>query len=160
MSNVRPHMTNHQRVGAISNAHVGREFEAEARAYFSQAEGLELQAGFAVPIGVASLKKAHSFDLGFEAPPIIVECKSHNWTETGNMPSAKMTVWNEAMYYFQLAPSSFRKVLFVLEARHPRQKETLAEYYVRLSSHLIPSGVAILEFNPLTRAGRYVHSGA
>ena len=26
----------------------------------------------------------------------------------------KITVWNESMYYFHLAPSVFRKVLFVL----------------------------------------------
>ncbi len=72
------------------------------------------------------------------------------------MPSAKVTVWNEAMYYFLLAPEHFRKILFVLEARHARQHETLAEYYTRINGHLIPRDVSILEFNPSLKSARYV----
>lgn len=72
------------------------------------------------------------------------------------MPSAKVTVWNEAMYYFHLAPDYFRKFLFVLEARHSRQSETLAEYYVRINGHLIPRGVSIIEFNPVSKVARHV----
>lgn len=149
-------MANHQRVGAISNAHAGREFEADALAYFANEEGLTLTASFSVPLGVNSLRKLHRFDLGSKEPAVLVECKSHNWTESGNMPSAKVTVWNEAMYYFLLAPDHFRKVLFVLEAHHARQPETLAEYYVRINEHLIPKDVSILEFNPISKSARYV----
>jgi hypothetical protein len=149
-------MTNHQRIGAVSNAHAGREFELDASAYFKQHEGLMLAPSFSVPVGIAERKKQHRFDLGSETPAVLVECKSHNWTDTGNMPSAIVTVWNEAMYYFHLAPAKFRKVLFVLEARHARQPNTLAEYYVRVNAHLIPRDVAILEFNATTKVGRYV----
>jgi hypothetical protein len=149
-------LTNHQRVGAVSNAHAGREFEANAREYFLREEGLDLQGGVSVEIGVGTLKKSHGYDLGSESPPVLVECKSHNWTETGNMPSAKVTVWNEAMYFFHLAPARFRKVLFVLRAQHPSKKETLAEYYIRLYSHLIPQGVAVLEYDPSSKTGRYL----
>lgn len=143
-------MTNHQRVGSISNAHAGREFESLARDYFSRVEGLDLTSNLKVEIGVGSVKKAHRFDLGCLAPPILIECKSHNWTETGNMPSAKVTVWNEAMFFFSLAPSRFRKVFFVLKAGHPSKNETLAQFYVRLYTHLIPRGVEIREFDPET----------
>ena len=87
---------------------------------------------------------------------MLVECKSHHWTVTGNMPSAKVTVWNEAMYYFHLAPANFRKVLFVLEARHPRRRETLGEYYVRTNRHLIPPDVAIIEYDAQLQTGRDV----
>ncbi len=125
-------MPNHQRLGAISNAHAGREFEHEAREYFRRKESLTLISSFTVEIGVGPDKKPHGFDLGSQNPPVLVECKSHNWTETGNMPSAKVTVWNEAMYFFHLAPLHFRKILFVLRAKHPSRKETLADYYVRL----------------------------
>jgi hypothetical protein len=149
-------MTNHQRIGAISNAHAGREFEADALAYFAEKEGLNLSPSFSVQLGVNNLRKSHRFDFGSENPAVLVECKSHNWTDTGNMPSAKVTVWNEAMYYFHLAPDNFRKILFVLEARHSRQPETLAEYYVRVNGHLIPSGVSIIEFNPVSKVARYV----
>ena len=51
---------------------------------------------------------------------------------------------------------SFKKILFVLEACHPKQKETLAEYYIRINGHLIPDGVRIFEFNPAKSQGRYV----
>ena len=149
-------MTNHQRVGSVSNAHAGREFEALARAYFSQREGLELRPDFPVRLGHASRTKSHRFDLGSEDPAILIECKSHHWTASGNMPSAKITVWNEAMYYFHLAPEHYRKVLFVLEARHSRQESTLAEFYLRTCGHLIPSGVSIVEYDPQSQGARHV----
>lgn len=153
-------MTNHQRIGAVSNAHAGREFEADALVYFAEKEGLSLSSSFTVSLGVNRLRKPHRFDFGSDEPSVLVECKSHNWTDSGNMPSAKVTVWNEAMYYFHLAPDNFRKILFVLEARHNRQPETLAEYYVRINSHLIPNGVSIIEFNPVSKVARYVKTAS
>jgi len=90
-------------------------------------------------------KKLHRFDLGSDAPPVLVECKSHTWTQGGNMPSAKMTVWNEAMYYFHLAPSMYRKILFVL--KHSRREVTLASYYLRTHGHMVPDGVEIWEYD-------------
>jgi hypothetical protein len=149
-------MTNHQRVGAVSNAHAGREFESLANAHYLGSEGWLLQPGFPVALGVGPQKKMHRFDFGSEDPPVLVECKSHNFTATGNMPSAKITVWNEAMYYFHLAPEKYRKVLFVLEARHERQRETLASCYFRNYGHLIPPGVEIVEYDLKTRAVRVV----
>ena len=62
-----------------------------------------------------------------------------------------MTVWNEAMYYFQLAPKDFRKILFVLQHYNPKKKETLVEYYSRTYAHLIPSGVEIWEYDEETK---------
>jgi len=60
------------------------------------------------------------------------------------MPSAKITVWNEAMYYFHLAPTSFRKIFFVL--KNVRRQESWAEYYLRLYRHLIPDDVEVWEY--------------
>ena len=62
------------------------------------------------------------------------------------MPSAKLTVWNEAMFYFHLAPTHYRKMFFVLLHKHEKRKESLAEYYLRLYAHLIPKDVEIWEF--------------
>jgi hypothetical protein len=152
-------VTNHQRVGAISNAHAGREFEALARTYFAACEGLHLQPNFPVHLGHPSRTKSHRFDLGSEDPAVLVECKSHNWTVSGNMPSAKVTVWNEAMYYFHLAPAHYRKILFVLHARHSSQGQSLAEYYFRTCGHLIPPGVSIVEYNPESEMVRHVTAG-
>lgn len=137
---------NFQRIGSVSNAHVGRDFEAVAKAYFHE-QGVLLGSNYSVPVGVASEKKNRQFDLGSGEPAVIVECKSHRWTTGGNVPSAKITVWNEAMYYFHLAPPRFRKVLFVLRHLSEKRGETLAQYYVRNYGHLVPSDVEILEFD-------------
>ena len=134
---------NFQRLGSTSNSHVGRDFETAAQEFFRK-EGVSLQRGYSVPIGVSG-KKERQFDLGSNNPPILVECKSHKWTTGGNVPSAKMTVWNEAMYFFHLAPKGFHKVLFVLRDFNERRRESLAEYYVRIYGHLIPDDVEILE---------------
>ena len=106
-------MTNFQRIGSISNAQVGREFETLAQEFFSR-DGLDLETNHKVPVGIQNIKKYHAFDLGTESPKVIVECKSHKWTAGNNVPSAKMTVWNEAMYYFHVAPDEYRKIFFVL----------------------------------------------
>jgi len=101
-----------QRVGSVSNSHVGADFERVALEFFSKQQ-IVLSRDFAVEIG-HTRKKRHCFDLGASDFKIIVECKSHRWTAGASIPSAKMTVWNEAMYYFHLAPQEFRKILFVL----------------------------------------------
>ena len=138
-------VNNFQRLGSTSNSQVGREFEVAAQDYFRQ-KGILLQRGHSVQIGVSSKKDRH-FDLGSDDPPVLVECKSHTWTRSGNVPSAKMTLWNEAMYLFVLAPMRFRKVLFVLRDFNEGRSESLAEYYVRNYSHLIPGDVEIWEYD-------------
>nr|HQU45351.1 hypothetical protein [Pirellulales bacterium] len=102
--------------------------------------------------------KRRRFDLGSGTPPILVECKSHRWTVTGNMPSAKVTVWNESMFYFHIAPKHFRKILFVLRDIHPKSQQSLAEYYVRNYVHLIPDDVAIVEFDELSSSAMLVRA--
>ena len=135
---------NHQRIGSNSNAHVGSDFEAIAQAYFERSEGLDLQRAFPVLLSAGSTEKWHRFDLGSENPPVLIECKSHHWTETGNVPSAKIITCNLAMYLFHLTPTRYRKVLFMLRSEHPRRSESLAQYYVRTSAHLIPPTVSLL----------------
>ncbi len=144
-------MNNFQREGSISNAHVGSSFE-KTIANFFRTQGLDLTSNYSLRLGVEKIKKHHDFDLGSHEPPIIVECKSHKWTKGGNVPSAKMTVWNEAMYYFHLAPKGYRKIFFVLKDYCMRRKKTLAEYYIETHAHLIPSDVEIWEYN--TERGR------
>jgi hypothetical protein len=130
-----------KRVGSVSNAHVGAEFENVALAFFA-AQGIKLTRNFPVEFGL-SKKKVRCFDLGTAKEKILVECKSHRWTAGARVPSAKMTVWNEAMYYFFLAPPQYRKILFVLHDK--RQGESLLAYYKRTYSHLIPDGVEFME---------------
>lgn len=135
----------HQRIGSISNAHVGSDFESVAIEYFRTID-VELQPSFSLEIGLEN-KKNHRFDLGSHEPKVIVECKSHRWTSGGKVPSAKMSVWNEAMFYFLLAPRKFRKIMFVLHDRRERTDESLLQYYLRTHHHLIPDEVEFLEFD-------------
>lgn len=67
-----------------------------------------------------------------EKNKIIVECKSHRWTKGKNVPSAKLTVWNEAMYYFNILVGNYKKIFFVTrDVRKAHNKEeSLAEYYI------------------------------
>jgi hypothetical protein len=70
---------NFQRIGSISNAHVGRDFEAAAKSIL-EAAGIAVEKNHPVEVGVGNKRKLHSFDLGSDDPPVIVECKSHRWT--------------------------------------------------------------------------------
>ncbi len=148
---------NFQRTGATSNAQVGRDFERAAARVLAD-EGITVTSDYALDIGVGKIKKAHKFDFGADNPAVIVECKSHRWTSGGNMPSAKITVWNEAMYYFKCAPSRFRKIFFVLRDVREKTGESLAEYYLKTHHHLIPTDVEVWEFDESTSMAKVVYS--
>ena len=51
------------------------------------------------------------------------------------------------MYLFYAAPTGYRKIFFVLKDYSLKRQETLAEYYIRTTSHLIPNDVEIWEFD-------------
>lgn len=138
-----------QRVGSKSNAQAGRDFEIAAKRFF-ESIGLALEEDVKIAVGVEDRKKDHSFDLGCLETNVIVECKSHKWTSGNNVPSAKLTVWNEAMYYFLTSPTKYRKIMFVLRDFSEKRGETLAEYYLRTYSHLVPSDVEFWEYNEST----------
>jgi len=137
-------MANFQRVGSISNAHVGRDFGNTVQTFFAS-KGIQFTAEFCVDIGLGSRKKVHRFDFGSLQPAVLIECKCHRWTETGKIPSAKMTVWNEAMFYFHLAPDTFRKI-FVVE-RSLRKEVSLVDHYMRCHGHLVPESVEFWEMD-------------
>jgi hypothetical protein len=144
---------NFQRIGAISNAHAGREFEEAARAFFLTT-GISLESNFEVPIGVG-IRKIHRFDLGSESPPILVECKSYTWTSGGYSPSAKIRGLNEVMLHFSVSPNHYRKILFVL--KHLRKDLSLASHYIKTQGHLIGDNVEVWEFDTDTRLATRVH---
>ena len=137
------------------NVQTGRAFEELVKAFFGR-QGLVLESNVSVPVGIGEKKKLHRFDLGCKNPPVLVECKCHVWTEGGNTPSAKLTIWNEAMLYFAATPSDYRKVLIVQKSA--RQSETLAEHYLRRFGHLIPSDVEVWEVDSISGQGRCLHA--
>ncbi|HEY4761315.1 MAG TPA: hypothetical protein VIH42_12100 [Thermoguttaceae bacterium] len=142
-------MTNFQRNGAASNTHVGRKFEACAQKFFA-AQEVPLDHPVSVDIGVDGKRKTHNFDLGNRDKRIIVECKSHTWTKSENTPSAKITTWDQAMYFFHLAPKDYRKIFFVLRHYSKKHGCTLAKYYLDKKDHLIPQDVEVWEFDEHT----------
>jgi hypothetical protein len=144
-------------MGNADNSAKGAHFEALVRAYF-QGQGLDLHPSHAVLVGASSDPRPHRFDLGSDTPPVLVECKSHTWTGGGNAPSAKLSVWNEAMFYFMVAPPQYRKILVVLDDR--RGLKSLAQHYVKRFAHLVPTGVEIWELASDGCDGRLVHKGA
>jgi hypothetical protein len=134
-----PNSTNPQR---------GSDFEAEVQRWLAW-QGVHVAPCFSIPVGAASAQRSHRFDLGSSQPPVLVECKCHTWTVTGNAPSAKLTVWNEAMHYFACAPREYRKLLVV--AQSVRNGVTLAEHYVKRYGHLVPAGVELWEIDPMAK---------
>lgn len=130
-----------------SRKHQGTNFENIAKEVIFAQKKIILTKDIAIPIGVSQNKKKHKFDLGNIEEKILVECKYHSWTITGNSPSAKMTIWNEAMLFFMLTPKDYTKILFVKKSTHDNKKETLAGYYFRTYSHLIPENVEIWEYD-------------
>ena len=136
------------------NPRRGAQFEEFTQLFFSRRR-IKLERGFVVDVGVADQKRPHKFDLGSHEPPVLVECKRHTWTKGGNAPSAKLAVWNEAMYYFATAPQHYRRILAVL--RSLRGEESLAEHYIKRFEHLIPEKVEIWEIDPKAATGARVH---
>lgn len=137
-------MTNFQRVGSISNSHVGRAFELRARGVLAL-NGLQLELNHKVPCGLGNSRKNHAFDLGSDDPRVIVECKSQTWTAGGNIPSAKMKNWAEAMFYFHMAPAGYRKIFLVELSLRPGREESLLRYFRRTQTHMIPPDVEFWE---------------
>ncbi len=140
-------MNNNQRRGATSNTRVGEEFENQIQDYFRRKKKINLEKKLKLKIGISKNKKEHSFDLGNKDKKIIIECKSHKWTEGNNVPSAKMTVWNEAMYLFSLVNSDYEKYFVVLKDYSNKRQKTLGEYYLERYGHLIPEDVEIYEYD-------------
>lgn len=140
-------MTNFQRDGSISNTHVDRAFEERARKILA-AHDLHLQPNHRVPCALPGNKlKDHAFDLGSDDPKVIVECKSQTWTVGGNIPSAKMKNWAEAMFYFHMAPPDYRKFFFVERSLRPGYAESLLTYFRRTQAHTIPPDVEFWELD-------------
>ena len=140
-----PFVNNNQRQGTTSNSQVGANFENIAFEYFKNKENIILQKNFELNIGIEH-KKKHKFDFGNEN--IIVECKSHTWTNGNNVPSAKISVWNEAMFYFNLVSKKYKKIFFVLMDYSQKRCKTLLQYYFESYYHFIPKDVIFYEYFP------------
>ncbi len=148
---------NFQRKDAVSNAHVGKAFEQTIKKFFENQENIKLINNYELQIGVGNKKKPHKFDFGACKNKIIIECKSHTWRGKGDIPSSKITIWNEAMYYFHLAPNDYRKIFFCLKDYSKKKGITLAKYYIKTRSHLIPLRVEVWEYCEETKTAHKLY---
>lgn len=98
-------------------------------------------------IAIGNPPKDHKFDIACDELNIVIECKRYTWTETGNVPSAKMGFTNEAAFYLSFLSDKYIKYIVMLCAHHPKRTESLAEYYYRTYKHLI-GNIHILEYDP------------
>ena len=89
----------------------------------------------------------HKFDIVAADESIAVECKRYTWTETGNVPSAKMGFTNEAAFYLSFLPDIYEKYIVMLYSFHEKRHETLSEYYFRTNHHLLVS-IKVSEYDP------------
>ena len=133
----------YQRKDALSNTQVGADFEENAIKFFRKIYPA-LTRPFWLPIGYL-VRKNHKFDLGCPEEKVIIECKSHTWTEGDNVPSAKLTTWDQAMLYFFLAPRRYKKIFVMKYDFSHKRGESLCTYYLRTHSHVIPDEVEFWE---------------
>ena len=73
-----------------------------------------------IPIG--SPPKDHKFDIVADNDLVAIECKRYTWTETGNVPSAKMGFTNEAAFYLSFLPDTYKKIIVMLSPIIRREK--------------------------------------
>jgi len=138
-------MPNFQRKGSSSNSQVGDDFERLVLKKLTR-KYKELEKPVKLKIGIHT-KKLHKYDIGSIKEKVIVECKSHTWTEGDRVPSAKLTTWDQAMFYFYLAPSNYKKIFVVKKDMSAKRKETLCKYYLKTHNHLIPKDVEFWELD-------------
>lgn len=131
----------------------GAAFQRQVLQWFHKEYGVDFELEKKIPIGEP--EKDHKFDIVDASGTIAIECKRYTWTETGNVPSAKMGFTNEAAFYLSFLPDSYEKYIVMLKSHHPKRNESLAEYYFRTNRHLLGK-IKIAEYDPEQNALRIV----
>lgn len=135
-----------------TNSRRGEYFKNLTATIVSSHFGWSLDRDITIPIGVPPApKKSHKFDFASTDTKIVGKSKFFTWTETGNMPSAKMSVLNEWVLYLHLLPNKVKTKFIVLpHSVRPGKPETLAEYYLRTYAHLL-GDIALYEIDEATQ---------
>ena len=133
------------------NPYIGAEFQTKVNDWFNKNYGATFSEEVKIPIGAIGVSKAdfkdHKFDVVSEVRSFVIECKCYTWTNSGNVPSAKMGTMNEAAFYMSLLPPMYKKLIVMLESKSEKRKETLAQYYMRTYKHLL-GDIVVAEFDP------------
>jgi hypothetical protein len=123
----------------------GAFFQKQVMKWFQGHFGKSFELEKKIPIG--NPPKEHKFDIVESTGTIAIECKRYTWTETGNVPSAKMGFTNEAAFYLSFLPNDYEKYIVMLKSHHIKRRESLAEYYFRTNKHLL-GNIIVAEYDP------------
>lgn len=127
------------------NPRNGAIFQRQVLQWFQKNHAKDFVLEKKIPIGDPA--KHHKFDIVDSAGTVAIECKRYTWTETGNVPSAKMGFTNEAAFYLSFLPETYEKYIVMLKSHHPKRNESLAEYYYRTNRHLLGK-IKVAEYDP------------
>jgi uncharacterized protein YbaR (Trm112 family) len=101
-------------------------------------------------------KHLHEFDGGNKE--LLVECKNYHFTKTNKKPSAKLSTLKQEILHFLACPNNYKKILVINKTSNG--KETLGEYFVRTSDHLIPKDLVVFNFDVTTNQLDLIHGVA
>ena len=139
------------------NPRNGADFQRQVLHWFRKNYDSDFELEKKIPIGNPA--KDHKFDIVDTAGTIAIECKRYTWTETGNVPSAKIGFTNEAAFYLSFLPETYEKYIVMLKSHHPKRTESLAEYYYRTNRHLLGK-TKVAEYDPEQNELRIVGQNA
>ena len=130
------------------NPRIGKEFQTLAANILS--DYWKVPFNLEVSFSIGDPPKLHKFDLASSDGKYVGEAKNYSWTETGNMPSAKMAFVNQAVLFLSYLPAS--KIRFIVMRRDIRQatNEALVDYYYRTYQHLLKN-ILLVEIDTMSR---------
>jgi hypothetical protein len=129
------------------NTEKGRDFQKSAALILKKYYKVGFQTEY--PVAIGNPPKEHKFDLVSDDHMYVGECKNFSWTETGNVPSAKIGFINQAVFYLQHLSNDKKRFVVLRRDIHQKHAESLGEYYYRLNNHLL-NGVFLIEIDMIT----------
>ena len=117
------------------NPKVGKDFENLTLEWAQRFFNCNFENEKVVEIG--NPPKPHKFDLVSDDESIVIECKCYTWTESGNVPSAKLATLDEAILYMRSIAHPSKKIIAISYAFNEKRNKTLAEYFCERKGHLL-----------------------
>ena len=126
------------------NPIIGKKFQSEVLNFATKHFNKEFEEEVGIDIG--NPPTPHKFDVVSVDKSIIIECKCYTWTESGNVPSAKLATLDEAILYMRSVTYNAERIIAMKESKHDRRDITLAEYFCDKKGHLM-EGISVWEFD-------------
>ncbi len=114
---------------------VGKEFEKVVKEWAELYYDCEFESE--KPVEIENPCKPHKFDLVSKHGDIVIECKCYTWTESGNVPSAKLATLDEAILYMRSIEYPAKKIIALSYDFCEKKNMTLAKYFCEKKGHLL-----------------------